>query len=176
MGDGDPPEHSQGDRAKSRIVLMRPRRSTWVLVASFVLVLVTYFIVRSGTSGDVLPEVTVAAGHTRACAAVRNQCIGSLTAKPCRRMTSPGVWVPIPRGLREHLSGLRDNQVGHIARTDKALWMRIRCNLAITTPPRPWRRRRYHLPLSNLGGPWPSIRTTESSSPSCSHPIEPTSL
>ena len=41
------------------------------------------------------------------------------------------------------------------------------CNVAVATPPRPWRRRLHHLLLLNLGGPWPSTRTTESSSPSC---------
>ena len=64
---------------------------------------------------------------------------------------------------------------GHIPRTDKGWWMGVLRNLAITHAPRHWRRRRYHLLLWNLGGPWPSIRTTESSSPSCSHLIEPTS-
>jgi hypothetical protein len=37
-------------------------------------------------------------------------------------------------------------------------------NLAVATPPRPWRRRPHHLLLPTLGGPCPSIRTTESSS------------
>ena len=41
----------------------------------------------------------------------------------------------------------------------------LRCSLEVAASPRPWLRRRYHLLLPTPGGPCPSIKDNESSSP-----------